>query len=81
MNSVDPPPMSITTVGSEEKARSCIAPRNVSCASSSPAITRASSEKSCRIRSANSEPLAASRTAEVSTARLATQSCETISSE
>ena len=39
MNSVEPPPMSITTVGSVEEARSCIAPRNVSCASSSPAST------------------------------------------
>ena len=78
-NSVEPPPMSITTVGSTAAGRPDIAPRNVSCASSSPLSTRASSPKLARARaSANSAPLEASRTAEVSTARFASQRCSSI---
>ena len=44
--SVEPPPMSMTTTGSgAPAARSLVAPRNVSRASSSPGIVRASSPK------------------------------------
>ena len=45
-----------------------VAPRKVSCASSSPLSVRASSPKRSRTVAANSPPLAASRTAEVITA-------------
>ena len=57
------------------RARRLIAPRNVSCASSSPLRTRASRPSSSRTRSAKAAPLAASRTAEVRTARFASQPC------
>ncbi len=70
-NSVEPPPMSITTVGSVAACRPsppgrvsppsigrpAIAPRNVSCASSSPLSTRASRPKSSRTRAANVGPV------------------------
>ena len=52
--------------------RPLVAPRNVSCASSSPVRTFASSPRE-RTRSLNCGPLTASRTAEVSTARLRSQ--------
>ncbi len=55
-----------------------MAPRNVSCASSSPLSTRASSRNPRARAAANCAPLAASRTAEVSTARLASQPCSSI---
>ena len=61
--------MSMTT-SSSRPARSDVAPRNVSAASSSPVIVRASRPRSATapVRSA---PLAASRTALVSTATAA----------
>ena len=69
-SSVDPPPTSMTTVGVVSPgARSLVAPRKVRRASSSPGITRAWRASSCaRTRARNASPLAASRTALVSTA-------------
>ena len=54
-SSVDPPPTSMTTVGvASSGARSLVAPRKVRRASSSPAMTRASSAPSCaRTRARN----------------------------
>ena len=64
--------MSITSssVGSST-GRAAVAPANVNAASSSPVSVRASSPKPRRTRSAKARPLAASRTAEVITAALA----------
>jgi hypothetical protein len=61
--------MSMTTIGlGAPGSRELVAPRNDSCASSSPDSVRASRPKSSRTRSANCAPLAASRTALVRTA-------------
>ena len=67
-SSVEPPPMSTTSVGAESASRSLVAPRNVRRASSSPLSTWGSKPKRSRTTEANSSPLAASRTALVSTA-------------
>jgi hypothetical protein len=61
--------MSITTTGQAASAgRSLVAPRNVSRASSSPVIVRASRPNSAPTRWAQAAPSAASRTALVRTA-------------
>ena len=73
-NSVEPPPMSITTVASfaARAARHRAEERELGLLAR-PLSTRASSPKSSRTRAANSAPLEASRTAEVSTAMLRSQ--------
>ena len=76
--SVEPPPMSITTSGPSPAGRSAVAPRYVSRASVSPAITLASSPWRRRTSSRNCSPLAASRTALVSTPVVTSHRCSSI---
>src|SRR5919108_5583966 len=78
-SSVEPPPMSITTRSTGSSGgRAAVAPANVNAASCSPVRVFASRPKRSRTTAANSAPLAASRTAEVITAALASQRCSRI---
>ncbi len=73
--------MSMTTTGSGASAsRSPVAPANVSRASSSPEIVRASKPKSSRTRSRNAAPFSASRTALVRTATVCSAPASSIAS-
>ena len=67
-NSVEPPPMSITTERPSGAPRADIAPANVIWASSSPLRMRVWRGNRAATSAANSSPLDASRTAEVITA-------------
>ena len=79
--SVEPPPMSITTVWARSCcARSAVAPRKVSRASSSPEIVRASIPKLSCSSSRNSGPFEASRMALVATAITSPTSSRSITS-
>ena len=79
-NSVEPPPMSTTSSSRPSRGRSLVAPANVSAASSSPPIVRASRPKRSRTVAVKAVPLAASRTALVSTAVVAVAPCSSMSS-
>jgi hypothetical protein len=78
-SSVEPPPMSITSRRSPSAGvRAAVAPRKVSCASSSPLSVRLASPWRSRTAAANAPPLDASRTADVMTAAAAVASCSAI---
>ena len=67
MNSVEPPPMSITSTGPSSGRTRLSAPVKDSCASRSPLITSGSTPSRCCTPAKNSSRFLASREAEVAT--------------
>ena len=67
MNSVEPPPMSITSTGPNSGRTWLRAPVNDSCASRSPLITSGSTPSRCWTPAKNSSRFLASREADVAT--------------
>ena len=75
MSSVEPPPMSTTSIGSGRGGSSRVAPEKLTRASSSPSITSGLTPTRWRIPSTNSSAFSASRVAEVAQNLISATSC------